>query len=172
MPSLIKSVETKDLYTRGHSQRVSRASVLIGRQAGMREDRVSTLRYAGMLHDVGKLGLPTAVLQKAGRLTDDEYEAIQQHTVRGREIVKDLEFLVDALVVQQDPLDRLAEELEVLDDLATAHRVLLDRLVLVVGEPPSSAARPWAPRACRRRAACRRSAGSTTRSSRMPADDR
>ena len=97
MRSLIKSVETKDLYTRGHSERVSRASVLIGRRAGMREDRVASLRYAGMLHDVGKLGVPTAVLQKAGRLTDDEYEAIQQHTVRGREIVKDLEFLGEAI---------------------------------------------------------------------------
>jgi HD-GYP domain-containing protein (c-di-GMP phosphodiesterase class II) len=97
MRSLIKSVETKDLYTRGHSERVSRASVLIGRSAGMREDRVSSLRYAGMLHDVGKLGVPTSVLQKAGRLTDDEYEAIQQHTVRGREIVKDLEFLGEAI---------------------------------------------------------------------------
>jgi hypothetical protein len=97
MRSLIKSVETKDLYTRGHSERVSRASVLIGRRAGMREDRVSSLRYAGMLHDVGKLGVPTTVLQKAGRLTDDEYEAIQQHTVRGREIVKDLEFLGEAI---------------------------------------------------------------------------
>ena len=60
MRSLIKAVETKDLYTRGHSERVSRASVLIGRSAGMREDRVASLRYAGMLHDVGKLGVPTA----------------------------------------------------------------------------------------------------------------
>ena len=76
---------------------MSRASVLIGRRAGMREDRVSSLRYAGMLHDVGKLGVPTSVLQKAGRLNDDEYEAIQQHTVRGREIVKDLEFLGEAI---------------------------------------------------------------------------
>ena len=97
MRSLIKSVETKDLYTRGHSERVSRVSVLIGRRAGMREDRVASLRYAGMLHDVGKLGVPTSVLQKAGRLTDDEYEAIQQHPVRGREIVKDLEFLGEAI---------------------------------------------------------------------------
>jgi hypothetical protein len=97
MRSLIKSVETKDLYTRGHSERVSRASVLIGRRAGMREDRVLTLRYAGMLHDVGKLGVPTSVLQKAGKLTEDEFEAIQQHTVRGREITKDLEFLGEAI---------------------------------------------------------------------------
>jgi len=97
MRSLIKAVETKDLYTRGHSERVSRASVLIGRSSGMREDRVTTLRYAGTLHDVGKLGVPTRVLQKAGKLTDEEYEAIQQHPSRGREITRELEFLGEAI---------------------------------------------------------------------------
>jgi HD-GYP domain-containing protein (c-di-GMP phosphodiesterase class II) len=97
MRSLIKSVETKDYYTRGHSERVSRASVLIGRRAGLREDRVVTLRYAGMLHDVGKLGVPTSVLQKAGRLTEDEFDAIQKHPLRGREITKELEFLGEAI---------------------------------------------------------------------------
>jgi hypothetical protein len=97
MRSLIQAVETKDFYTRGHSERVSQASVLIGRRSGMREDRVASLRYAGMLHDVGKLGVPTEVLQASGRLTDDQYEAIQQHPVRGREITKDLEFLGEAI---------------------------------------------------------------------------
>lgn len=97
MRSLIQAVETKDFYTRGHSERVSKASVLIGRRAGMREDRVASLRYAGMLHDVGKLGVPTEVLQASGRLTDEQYEAIQQHPVRGREITKDLEFLGEAI---------------------------------------------------------------------------
>ncbi len=95
--SLIQAVETKDSYTRGHSERVSRASVLIGRVSGMREDRVTSLRYAGMLHDVGKLGVPTAVLQKAGKLTEAEFDAIQQHPARGREITKDLEFLGEAI---------------------------------------------------------------------------
>ncbi len=97
MRSLIKAVETKDLYTRGHSERVSRASVLIGRASGMREDRVTMLRYAGTLHDVGKLGVPTRVLQKAGKLTDEEYQAIQQHPTRGREITRELEFLGEAI---------------------------------------------------------------------------
>ncbi len=95
--SLIQAVEMKDSYTRGHSERVSRASVLIGRTAGMREDRVESLRYAGMLHDVGKLGVPTTVLQKAGKLTEAEFESIQQHPARGREITKDLEFLGEAI---------------------------------------------------------------------------
>ncbi|CAB5020387.1 unannotated protein [freshwater metagenome] len=97
MRSLIQAVETKDAYTRGHSERVSRASVLIGRRSGMREDRVATLRYAGMLHDVGKLGVPTLVLQKAGRLSEEEFDAIQQHPSRGREITKELEFLGEAV---------------------------------------------------------------------------
>jgi hypothetical protein len=95
--SLIQAVETKDAYTRGHSERVARASVLVGRGIGMREDRVASLRYAGMLHDVGKLGVPTHVLRKAGRLTDDEFSAIQLHPVRGREITRDLEFLGEAV---------------------------------------------------------------------------
>ena len=58
--ALMAAVETKDLYTRGHSERVSAGSVLIARVIGMREDRVASLRYAGMLHDVGKLGVPDA----------------------------------------------------------------------------------------------------------------
>jgi len=95
--SLIQAVETKDSYTRGHSERVARASVLIGRRIGMREDRVQSLRYAGILHDVGKLGVPTRVLQKAGRLDDAEFAAIQLHPVRGREITHDLDFLGEAV---------------------------------------------------------------------------
>ena len=94
--TLMAAVETKDLYTRGHSERVSAASVLIARAIGMREDRVGSLRYAGMLHDVGKLGVPTRVLQKTGRLTEDEFAAIQLHPMRGLEIVREIEFLDEA----------------------------------------------------------------------------
>jgi HD-GYP domain-containing protein (c-di-GMP phosphodiesterase class II) len=95
--SLIQAVETKDAYTRGHSERVARASVMIGRAIGMRDERIRSLRYAGTLHDVGKLGVPTRVLQKAGRLTDDEFAAIQLHPVRGREITRELDFLGEAV---------------------------------------------------------------------------
>ena len=76
--ALVQAVETKDHYTRGHSERVATASVMIARVLGMREDRVNALRYAGMLHDVGKLGVPTKILQKTGGLTDDEFAAIQR----------------------------------------------------------------------------------------------
>jgi len=95
--TLIAAVETKDLYTRGHSERVSAGSVLIARKIGMREDRVASLRYAGMLHDIGKLGVPTRVLQKTGRLSPEELASIQLHPVRGLEMVREIEFLDEAL---------------------------------------------------------------------------
>jgi HD-GYP domain-containing protein (c-di-GMP phosphodiesterase class II) len=95
--ALVQAVETKDYYTRGHSERVAAASVMIARQIGMREDRVPTLRYAGILHDLGKLGVPTKILQKAGPLTDQEFEAIKLHPMRGLEMVRDIAFLREAL---------------------------------------------------------------------------
>ena len=94
--SLVKAVETKDHYTRGHSERVARGSEMIARASGMREDRVTSIRYAGLLHDVGKLGVPTRVLQKTGRLDDSEYEAVQVHPSRGVEILRDIDFLREA----------------------------------------------------------------------------
>lgn len=96
MAALCQAVETKDYYTRGHSDRVARASVLIAREYGMREERVQALHYAGMLHDVGKLGVPTKVLEKSGSLSDEEFAAIQLHPMRGLDIVGEIEFLDEA----------------------------------------------------------------------------
>ncbi|MFL6241227.1 MAG: HD-GYP domain-containing protein [Actinomycetes bacterium] len=95
--ALIQSVETKDYYTRGHSERVSRATVLIAREWGLREDRVNVIRYAGLLHDVGKLGVPTKVLQKQGKLNDAEFDAIKLHPMRGYEMLREIRFLEEAL---------------------------------------------------------------------------
>jgi HD-GYP domain-containing protein (c-di-GMP phosphodiesterase class II) len=97
MAALCQAVETKDFYTRGHSDRVARGSAMIAREVGMRSRRVEAIRYAGMLHDVGKLGVPTTVLQKGGPLTEDEFAAIQLHPMRGLEIVRDIGFLDEAL---------------------------------------------------------------------------
>src|SRR6202046_2745839 len=97
MAALCQAVETKDFYNRGHSERVSRGSGMIARQVGMRPDRAEALVFAGMLHDVGKLGVPTKVLQKAGPLTEEEYAAIQLHPMRGLEIVREIGFLNEAL---------------------------------------------------------------------------
>jgi len=97
MAALCQAVETKDCYTRGHSERVSRGSAMIAREVGMRSGRVEAIRYAGMLHDVGKLGVPTTVLQKSGALTEEEYAAIQLHPMRGLAIVREIGFLDEAL---------------------------------------------------------------------------
>jgi hypothetical protein len=97
MEALCQAVETKDFYTRGHSERVSRGSGMIAREIGMRPDRADAIRYAGMLHDVGKLGVPTKVLQKTGALTEEDYAAIQLHPMRGLEIVREIGFLDEAL---------------------------------------------------------------------------
>ena len=94
---LCQAVETKDFYTRGHSERVSRGSVMIARAIGMRPERVEAIRFAGMLHDVGKLGVPTKILQKTGNLTEEEYAAIQLHPMRGLEIIREIGFLDEAL---------------------------------------------------------------------------
>ncbi|HYZ52920.1 MAG TPA: HD-GYP domain-containing protein [Streptosporangiaceae bacterium] len=94
---LCQAVETKDYYTRGHSERVSKGSVMIASAIGMRPERVEAIRYAGMLHDVGKLGVPTKVLQKTGKLTEEEYAAIQLHPMRGLEIIREIGFLDEAL---------------------------------------------------------------------------
>ncbi|HVF06684.1 MAG TPA: HD-GYP domain-containing protein [Frankiaceae bacterium] len=95
--ALVHAVETKDYYTRGHSERVARVTELIAREWGMREDRVQVIRIAGMLHDVGKLGVPTKILQKQGKLSQVEFEAIKLHPLRGYEMLCEIDFLTEAL---------------------------------------------------------------------------
>jgi HD domain len=97
MSALCQAVETKDFYTRGHGDRVSRGAVMIARKIRMSSERTDAIRYAGMLHDVGKLGVPTQVLQKTGALTEEEFAAIQLHPMRGLEIVREIGFLYEAL---------------------------------------------------------------------------
>jgi diguanylate cyclase (GGDEF)-like protein len=87
---LILAVDTKDHYTKRHSEDVARYAVFIGRRMGLDEDLLHTLRVAGLLHDVGKIGVPDHILRKPGRLTDDEYHAVKQHVVLGDMIVRDL----------------------------------------------------------------------------------
>jgi hypothetical protein len=94
--ALVQAVEIKDRYTRGHSERVAKVSELIAHRLGLEEDRVSILSYAAILHDVGKLGVPTRLLQKDGRLDPMELAAIRVHPARGVEVVRDIAFLDEA----------------------------------------------------------------------------
>jgi hypothetical protein len=94
--TLVQAVEIKDLYTRGHSERVAKISEMIAAELRMPEDRAEVLRYAATLHDVGKLGVPTRLLRKTGRLDDREFEEIRLHPSRGVEVVRDIAFLDEA----------------------------------------------------------------------------
>ncbi|WP_426405321.1 HD-GYP domain-containing protein [Streptomyces sp. R-07] len=94
--ALVQAVDIKDRYTRGHSERVGHASVLIARELGMAEDRLDVVRFAGILHDVGKLGVPTRVLRKDGPLTPEERRVIELHPEYGHEMVRGIGFLGEA----------------------------------------------------------------------------
>ncbi|MFJ3163608.1 HD-GYP domain-containing protein [Streptomyces kanasensis] len=94
--ALVQAVDLKDAYTRGHSERVGRASVMIGRELGMAEERLEVLRFAGTLHDVGKLGVPTRVLRKNGPLTPEERRIIELHPEYGHEMTRGIGFLGEA----------------------------------------------------------------------------
>ncbi|MBM7790674.1 HD-GYP domain-containing protein [Tenggerimyces flavus] len=94
--SLAQAIETKDLYTRGHGERVSRGARMLGTELNWSSDRLEALAEAGLLHDVGKIGVPTRVLQKDGKLTAAEFAAIKLHPLRGVEVVGEIAFLEDA----------------------------------------------------------------------------
>ncbi|MFO0834353.1 MAG: HD-GYP domain-containing protein [Phycisphaerales bacterium] len=82
------SIDAKDHYTRGHSERVSHLSELLARTMGLSDRDVEWVRISGLVHDVGKIGVPEAVLTKPGRLTDDEFSAIKRHPEIGHNILR------------------------------------------------------------------------------------
>jgi putative nucleotidyltransferase with HDIG domain len=94
--SLIKAIEAKDLYTRGHAERVARLSEMTARAYGLSPPQCRVIRYIALMHDIGKLGVSTKILAKPGKLTDDEYEHMKQHPLRGYEIVQEIDFLHEA----------------------------------------------------------------------------
>jgi len=81
------TVEAKDPYTRGHSDRVSRYSVLIGKKLELSDDDIKTLEIGGLFHDIGKIGIPDSILLKEAKLTDDEYSQIKNHPSIGAHIL-------------------------------------------------------------------------------------
>ncbi len=88
--SLTAAIDAKDAYTYGHSERVARVAVELGRELGLREDELSDIYLAGLLHDIGKIGIRDDVLTKRGPLTGEEFKHIQQHPVIGHRILAGL----------------------------------------------------------------------------------
>jgi HD-GYP domain-containing protein (c-di-GMP phosphodiesterase class II) len=87
-----KVVETRDPYTQGHEEGVARIGRLIAEELGLPEDEVEGIEVAGLVHDVGKLSVPAEILTKPGKLADVEYSLIKEHSRRGYDILKDIDF--------------------------------------------------------------------------------
>ena len=85
--ALVNAIDAKDVYSRGHSLRVAEYARRIARQMGKDEEECREVYYAGLLHDVGKIGIKNAILTKNGKLTQEEYEVIKQHALIGKQIL-------------------------------------------------------------------------------------
>jgi len=95
LQGLVLAVDTKDRYTKRHSEDVARYALFLADLLGIDGDEKRTLRMAGLLHDVGKIGIPDRVLRKPGRLNAEEKQIIQQHVALGDLIVRDLPNIED-----------------------------------------------------------------------------
>ncbi len=91
--ALAEAIDAKDAYTRGHSERVALYASLIAREMGMSRDLIERVYFAGLLHDIGKIGIHDAIITKPERLTADEYEEIKKHPGIGAKILEPVEFL-------------------------------------------------------------------------------
>ncbi len=93
--ALVQALEAKDTYTSGHSERVGKLAVAIAEEIEMSEDKIESLKYAAVLHDVGKIGVSEIILNKEGKLLDSEWEAIRSHPVIGQTIIKGIKLMFD-----------------------------------------------------------------------------
>lgn len=94
---LAQAIDAKDPYTRGHSDRVRRMSLKIAGHLGFSEERLESLEYGALLHDIGKIGIKDEVLQKPGVLNPGEYQYIQEHPLIGAKIVEGIDFFKDKI---------------------------------------------------------------------------
>ncbi len=95
--SLASAIDAKDPYTRGHAQRVADLSVEVGRELALPAKELRALERAGLLHDIGKIGVPEAILRKGTKLSPEELELVRGHPAVGAEIVRGVEFLEDVV---------------------------------------------------------------------------
>src|ERR1700681_1886695 len=106
--SLARSIEGKDPYTHGHCERLAEYSARLGEQLKLSEDQITALRRGGVVHDVGKIAVPDAILLKPGRLTPDEWTIVREHSVVGERIcapLKSFRFVLPIIRHHHEKLD-------------------------------------------------------------------
>jgi putative nucleotidyltransferase with HDIG domain len=96
---LMNAMEARDKYTEGHSRRVAQIVEMIARELKFSQSKIDTLKIASLLHDLGKIGIDDSILNKPGKLTDEEYNLIKQHPEIGFEILKKVKDLEDTLLI-------------------------------------------------------------------------
>ena len=94
---LAGAVDEKDLYTKGHSDRVTRYSMIIAKELALTSEEIEKIRISAQLHDVGKIGIEDRILKKPGALTPDEYEIMKQHTSKGASILRPVTMLKEMI---------------------------------------------------------------------------
>ncbi|MDC7235893.1 MAG: HD domain-containing protein [Spirochaetales bacterium] len=93
--ALTRTVDAKSKWTAGHTERVARLSAALARELGLTGDDLQRVRVAALLHDIGKLGIPESILDKPGKLTDEEFDLIKSHPEKGDTIIKDIPGMYD-----------------------------------------------------------------------------
>ncbi|MDX6403273.1 MAG: cyclic di-GMP phosphodiesterase [Blastocatellia bacterium] len=121
--ALTAALETRDAETHGHSERVVTFSLRLGREYGLTSAQMKALEFGSLLHDIGKIGVPDAILRKPAKLTDEEWVLMREHPMHGQQILRDIKFLEGAAkVVAQHhekwdgsgyPLGVKAEEIDI-----------------------------------------------------------
>jgi putative nucleotidyltransferase with HDIG domain len=108
LEALMEALDARDSETQGHSRRVAEYTVAVARRLGISEDELTQFRWGALLHDVGKIGIPDAILRKPGPLTPDEWKIMKQHPGMGARILSSIKFLgpaVDVVACHQERYD-------------------------------------------------------------------
>lgn len=93
LKALVQALETRDFETHGHSERVVTFSLRLGHELGLEKDAMRDLELGALLHDIGKIGVPDAILRKPAKLTEDEWEKMKLHPMHGKKILRNITFL-------------------------------------------------------------------------------
>ena len=162
LQALTAALETRDAETHGHSERVVTFGLRLGREYGLSAPSMKALEFGSLLHDIGKIGVPDAILRKPAKLTDEEWERMREHPIHGQQILRGIKFLEGAAkVVAQHhekwdgsgyPLGLKAEDIDIcarIFSVADAFDAITSDRVYRKGRPYEAAAQEldeWAGR--------------------------
>ncbi len=99
LTALARTIDANSHWTAGHSERVTQVSLVIGSELGLSQENLDTLYRGGLLHDIGKIAVPPAILDKAGKLTDEEFEIVKQHPSTGATILAPIKAYADTIPI-------------------------------------------------------------------------